>query len=550
MPFGDLLDQTGGMGRFQFIQVIMLAIPVLMMSSHQLLQNFTAAIPDHHCKVKANDTRWTNMTETLWSLESLRAFIPLDGKQRLEKCLRFTTAHWGFANPNAMDDNATRANLEPCMDGWVYDRSEFASTIITEWDLVCDFRRMGQMAQSIYMFGMLVGAVVYGALSDRCGRRIIIIICYFQIAVAGSCAAFSPNYISYCIFRFLAGMGTSGIGLNAVCLTMEWIPSHLRTTVSSIHGYFYSIGQISLGGMAYAIRDWRWLQLGVSLPYFIFFLYSWWFAESARWQIVAGKPEVALRTLKRVAKINGKGEEGEKITLEILKYNMQREMASVKSSYTAVDLVRTPAMCRITFLIAFLWFSTSFSYYALAMDLQNFGVSIYLIQVIFGLVDIPAKCICLLAMNYLGRKGTQAGSLILAGIAILTNIFVPSELQVLRTSLAVLGKGCLASSFLCASLYTGELYPTVIRQTGMGLGGTMTRVGSIVAPLVQITSEYFNFLPPIIYGSTVFISGISMCFLPETRNIPLPETIQDVQSKTNVSDEEQREDVPLRSTNV
>lgn len=184
------------------------------------------------------------------------------------------------------------------------------------------------------------------------------------------------------------------------------------------------------------------------------------------------------------------------------------------------------------------------------MDLQNFGVSIYLIQIFFGLVDIPAKIFCALAMNYLGRKVTQAGTLILAGIAILTNIFVPSELQVLRTSLAVLGKGCLASSFFCASLYTGELYPTVIRQTGMGLGGTMTRVGSIVAPLVKITSEYFNFLPPIIYGSTVFLSGISMYFLPETRNIPLPETIQDVQSKTNVSDEEQRENVPLRSTDV
>ncbi|KAJ1105715.1 hypothetical protein NDU88_003120 [Pleurodeles waltl] len=299
------------------------------MASHHLLQNFTAAIPDHHCKVNAveNDTRWTN--STLGSLEVLRAFVPLDGKQKPEKCLRYTTGHWGYVNPNAMEDNATRAHLEPCLDGWIYDPSEFASTIITEWDLVCDLQQMGQMAQSIYMSGMLVGSVTYGVLSDRYGRRIVIILGYLQIALAGSCAAFSPNYIFYCIFRFLTGMGLAAIGLNAISLMLEWIPSHLRATVMSIHGYCYSVGQISLGGVAYAIRDWRWLQLGVSLPYFICFLYSWWFAESARWQIIAGKTEAALGTLQRVAKINGKGEEGEKITLEVWRPEMSRQKDDV-----------------------------------------------------------------------------------------------------------------------------------------------------------------------------------------------------------------------------
>lgn len=69
--------------------------------------------------------------------------------------------------------------------------------------------------------------------------------------------------------------------------------------------------------------------------------------------------------------------------------------------------------------------STSFAYYGLAMDLQKFGVDIYLIQVIFGAVDIPAKIIMTVSMSYFGRRSSQCGALIFAGVTILCNLLVP-----------------------------------------------------------------------------------------------------------------------------
>lgn len=70
----------------------------------------------------------------------------------------------------------------------------------------------------------------------------------------------------------------------------------------------------------------------------------------------------------------------------------------------------------------------------------------------------------------------------------------------------------------------------------MGFGNTMARVGGIVAPLVRMTSEYFPSLPLVIYATAPIISGLAACFLPETLNVPLPDTIQDVESRSVARD--------------
>lgn len=49
----------------------------------------------------------------------------------------------------------------------------------------------------------------------------------------------------------------------------------MRTVVGTTTGYCYTFGQLLLALVAYFIRDWRWLTLAVSLPYYVFFLYSW-----------------------------------------------------------------------------------------------------------------------------------------------------------------------------------------------------------------------------------------------------------------------------------
>lgn len=78
------------------------------------------------------------------------------------------------------------------------------------------------------------------------------------------------------------------------------------------------------------------------------------------------------------------------------------------------------------------------------MDLQKFGVNIYLIQVIFGAVDIPAKIVVTVAMSKIGRRVSQCTSLILAGITILANQLVPYGKHANTVLLMLLHLYCLA----------------------------------------------------------------------------------------------------------
>uniref|UniRef100_A0A667ZFL1 Solute carrier family 22 member 6 n=1 Tax=Myripristis murdjan TaxID=586833 RepID=A0A667ZFL1_9TELE len=523
MAFGDLLEQVGATGRFQVLHVTFLCLPMFMMASQNLLQNFVAAVPPHYCSEHRNLSQSQLSPE-----EALLITVPLDKSGKPERCQRYIAPQWHLlaknrtSNPEEEEntDSGFDVDLQGCTDGWSYNMTEMTSTIISDVGVYTSFSKLSNQPFTC----VLVGSIVFGSLADRYGRRILVLISNLVMAIGGTCAAFSTSFSLFCLFRFVCGMALSGSGLNSLSLILEWIPTRVRTVVGTGTGYCYTIGQLILAAIAYFTRDWRRLTLAVSLPFYVSFLYSWWFLESARWLVLKNKSEQALKNLKSVARINGRSEEGNKIDLE---ESMKKELSCSQGSYSMLDLFRTPTMRTMTICLSAVWLSTSFAYYGLAMDLQKFGVDIYLIQVIFGAVDIPAKVVITLSMCFAGRRPSQCAALIMAGVAILLNLVVPYEKQTARTCLAVVGKGCLAASFSCCYLYAGELFPTVIRQSGMGWVSMMARIGAMVAPMVLLLDDYIPWLPGLIYGGAPILSGVAAIFLPETLGVPLPDTIQD-----------------------
>ncbi|NXB00888.1 S22AD protein, partial [Cnemophilus loriae] len=84
-----------------------------------------------------------------------------------------------------------------------------------------------------------------------------------------------------------------------------------------------------------------------------------------------------------------------------------------------------------------------------------------------------------------------------------------------------IGKFMATAAFATSYVYAAEVFPTIVRQTGVGLSSTMARAAGILAPLIIPLGHYHQAIPMAIFGSIPVVVGLLCILLPETRGIDL-----------------------------
>ncbi|NWS99673.1 S22A7 protein, partial [Mionectes macconnelli] len=524
MKFEDLLHETGGFGRFQILILVMLCLPRINLPMHFLLHNFIAATPSHHCAIPHQEA-FVNLTME----EVLLISIPRQPDGTFSSCEMFSQPQFHLLlNSSLQSEN--KSIIQHCQHGWVYDHSQLTSTISTQWDLVCEHRGLNQATATFFFIGVTMGAVVFGYLSDRFGRKTMLLLSLVCSVAFGMLSAASVSYTMLAVTRTLTGVALSGVSLIVLPLAMEWVDIQHRTFTGILSSIFWSVGNMLLAMVAYLVREWHWLLVAVTGPCLLSIVCLWWVPESARWLIAKGKMKQAHRHLLRCARMNRRKDFALFPSFHL--FQALTRMAKDKKpegSYFYISLFRTPVLRKISLCSGVVWFGVSFSYYGMSLNLTGFGLNIYLSQFVFGVIEIPAKMIMYVLVNRVGRRQSQAWTLILTGLCIGANIVIPKSFTSLRSVVAIMGKGFSEAAFTTVYLYTSELYPTILRQNGMGYTSFVARLGGALAPLVFLLDEAWRSLPELTYCSVAVCSGAVAFLLPETLNTCLPEGIEDVE---------------------
>ncbi|XP_062565693.1 organic cation transporter protein isoform X2 [Armigeres subalbatus] len=422
---------------------------------------------------------------------------------------------------------ASNSSLDKCSSectSWNYDTSVFSSTIVSEWNLVCEKASLVNLSQTIFMFGILVGGVVFGSLADKFGRRPPMVIAVIVQLISGVGTAYIPWFWGFVVLRFITAVATGGTMVTSFVLVMEIIGPKWRELFSVLYQIPFNLGHLTLAGFAYFLRDWHHLQFGVSIFSVLLLSYYWLVPESPRYLFTSGNTERAVEVLEKAAKRN-------KLPTEHIREDVE-QYAKTKTHGGAakgnlLDLFRTPNMRAKSLFMCFNWFVCGLAFFGVAQYIGHSGGDIYINVAIGAALELPGTLICIYMMKAYGRKKTLITSNTLTGLTMLAIAFVPPSVTWLNVGLASIGLVGMSISFPTVYLYAGELFPTVVRNVGIGTASMIARIGSMIAPFVAGMGVIAHWLPPIIFGVIPLVGAFFVFFLPETQGHPLPETIED-----------------------
>uniref|UniRef100_UPI00398E9096 organic cation/carnitine transporter 2-like n=1 Tax=Pristiophorus japonicus TaxID=55135 RepID=UPI00398E9096 len=522
----DYDEMTAFLGQWEPYQKLiffLLSLSILPNGFCGLSMVFVGDVPEHRCLIPGN----VNISEA-WRNRTIPLLKEKDQPQ-YSKCSRYRLElikNLSATFPDSDSFNLSEVEQEPCLDGWDYSKEQYISTIVSEWDLVCNNDWKGPFSISVFFMGVLIGSLVSGQLSDRFGRKAVL---FGTMAVQtgfGILQIFSPNWEIFCLLNFLVGMGQISNYMAAFVLGSEILGKSIRVVFATLGVCIaFAIGYMILPLVAYFIRSWWLLLFSLSLPGLLYIPLWWFIPESPRWLLIKGRTHEAEAIIRLIAKRNGVTPPAVIFTDLELKDMKAKSM----QSHTIFHLVKTPNIRAITIINLLLWMILTIGYFGLSLSTPNLHGDDYWNCFFSGAVEVPAYTAACLFLQKFSRRLCLSGSLFLGGIVLFFIQLIPPNLSVFMTVLVMIGKFGTTCAFSMVYVHTAELYPTAVRNMGVGVSSMAGRLGSIISPYIFYLGIHHQFLPFILMGTLAVVSAILVLFLPETVNIPLPESIDQMQ---------------------
>ncbi|CAG5865859.1 unnamed protein product [Menidia menidia] len=532
--YEESVSFLGSWGPFQRRILFVLCFTCIPCGYNLLSVIFLLAVPPHHCHIPAH----SNLSED-W----IQAIIPVQvaGQPERSSCSRYELnqvknlsalgvkpTDWS-QNQSGSEVLLSSLKQEGCEDGWIYSTEYYQSTVVTEFDLVCSEQWKRPLTSLVYFLGGLCGCFASGIISDRFGRKPVLFGSVAILSIFSAAMTFAPSWPVFTFLFFMLGLGQIACYIVVFVLGSEILIGSTRVLFSSLClPFIYVLAMMLLPGTAYLIRSWRHLSLVMAVPGLACIPLWWLIPESPRWLVSRGRLLEADLVL-RSAAIENRVEAPQVIFPSAAAEKVETKK---EKSLSFLDLLKTKNIRHVTIPLWLIWFSMSVSYFGLSFNTSSLNGNPYLSYFLLTAVEFPAYFASWVAARSCPRRLSFISFALLGALALLFIQITLHSHPALTMSLVLLGKFGILAGTGVLYMYTGELSPTVIRNTAMSTCAMFSRVGSAVSPYLLELAVFHSILPWIIVGSLSLLSVLLCIFLPETFKQALPDTIEQMPIRT------------------
>ncbi|KAL7044557.1 hypothetical protein ACKWTF_001963 [Chironomus riparius] len=434
-------------------------------------------------------------------------------------------------------------------DEFVFDHSG-SFTILEEFKITCEENEWKlAFVGTAHFLGVIVGSL-WMVLGDSIGRKITLIISTFFMSITGIIQALSTSYEMFVVSAFLNAIGISGIFPLAFVLGLEIVGKNKRGVAGIVCNYFYAIGVAVLGVIAWFYDHWVMLQLLISIPPMILFIYIWIVPESVRWLLSKKRNSEALHIIRKAAKCNGVELSDASVKMFIdqdaCQFNSERNQR--KEIFEALIKMITSKTMLIRIIILLYNFAiNALVYFGLSLNSVTLSGNKYFNFILVSIVEIPGYYFGYIIIEKFGRVAGFTISMILCGITCILCGY--ADVVWIQIALFLIGKLGITCSFSIIYVHATEMMPTIIRSSCIGFFATMSRIGALFSPFAIFVEKYYKPLPYIIFGVLAIFGGIIYVYLPETLNRKLPNIVEESIALGSKTDEDECE-VPLNHNRV
>ncbi|CAG4942542.1 unnamed protein product [Parnassius apollo] len=509
-------------GKYQKVQYLYICIASLLITMININYVFVAGDLNYRCRISECEDQYAVYNATWWP------------NKTIDRCTRPKLKE-DFKVGQTCTNEIFTDEVEECTD-WVYETND---TVVAPLNLACQPWK-SNLIGTIHNVGMLFAMIISGWLIDRFGRKPMLIICTVASCI-GNLKAFTSSYDVYVSVEMLEALVAGGTYTAVMVLMIEIAGKH-RILAGVLYAYTVYMGESVFACIAMFVPYWKNLIRIIYCPTIIFISYIFLIKESPRWQIVNGRTEDAKIILLHISKVNNikinkqklanMNEESLKKEFEIENYEHKEGLSAVLKSKEILKRLLIGAFCR---------FSVSFVYYGLMMNSVYLPGNKYTNFMLATVMSFPGELISMYLMNRIGRKIPIIYGYFICGLLCVASGWTPEEYTWLKITLFLFGKLLISVCFTGVTTYTMELFPTSIRGTLLGVCALTSSIGSMLAPLTPILNTVSVVLPSMFFGGLAFISGALLTLTPETKNLPLMDTIEQVDKNTELQERLKRE---------